>query len=639
MEKTLNNLTFLSKGDDWFWDNDENGMTYFIYDRNHDLHDAAPEQKRYQLIMTPQSEIGNILTLNIIPDCSSCVLESDDCDCMNSWANNMSDGLFPVAEVPEQTIQYESMKQFIKARSSSHMTESDNNYLFEKALKAYHTDKQNLQEYLMWDSYNLEETECPKEYENSAKFMEGAGNIAANVGAGGAGALVMQLMKNLGPKWQAIGGISTAIVSGIAKYFGTAASVKHTDEYKNMVAEGKSKEAGKFVTSKALKSAAQAVAAAGAGALASKFLPGLINKVCGKKAVTGTVEDLTKAAQDASKTNIATDTNTNNSTIPEAEVAEDAENAQKAIADKNYELDQLDYDETHAKRIPPDAEELNPPPLPKAPELPTPDKMDMTQLKDFNVAQYKDFLAKDPNNLNALLSNSAIATSSEELSQLNAAGAFDGLSYNQMGQLRNAMRKAGIDTSKFQGLINAKVSPTLKGAQEFTNLDVKQDAGMLQKAGLDKYLTNQYVTADQNAVLNNASNQGFTADDLNNLRGQIGQVEFKNAMGQPLSSDDAVLNFGQGTGQTNSPYYHRASNTINYKDPTANLTGKIGADSIQSTISKFNQPNKQYIKTVDANGNITYTGPNGKPITQKQYDKILNWNNSHASKYPTQPNQ
>ena len=421
MTKTLKNLTFVSNGNDWFWDNDENGMTYFIYDRNHELHDA-PEQKRYQIIMTPQSEIGDILKLNIIPEISTCVLESDDCGCMNSWASNMKDGLFPICDVPQIIVQQEALKQYFKSVNSDHLTEADSNILFKKALNTFNITESDISEFIMYEALD-ESEEKPANFENTEKFMEGAGNIAANIGAGGVGALIMQLTKALPGPLQAVAGIGTAIGAGVAKYFGTAASIKRSDEYKNMVAEGKSEEASKLVKNKSLKSAAQAVAAAGAGALVSKFLPGIINKIFGKSVDKGSAETLGKAATDASKV----DTNAvekaakvGNNTSAQMAAEAGAKNAAKAV----------DFTKMKPTDIDP---------------------------SKFGAEEYQKFIAANPQYQGAqglqklFKDNPAL---SKDFTDLQKAGIFKDMSYEDVGQVRNAIRNAGGDTSVIQKYIN-----------------------------------------------------------------------------------------------------------------------------------------------------------------------------------------
>lgn len=239
--------------------------------------------------------------------------------------------------------------------------------------------------------------------------------------------------------------------------------------------------------------------------------------------------------------------------------------------------------------------------------------MSPEQLANVGPDAYADFLAENPTNgLQTLLSNPNIVNNPNELAELYQSGAFKGMSYEQMGQLRNMIAQNGGDTSQFQGMLNAMVSPSLKGADQFAQLGVQPDVGIIKSAGLDPTLTNQYVTQAQNTVFNQASYNGFNTDALRN---QVGQDAFYKNMGMG-SNTTGQYNVGNQFDQINSTY-DANTNTLNFTNTANGTTGNYNADGVTSTNAKGLTRAYNY-----NDDNVTYTNAKGKVLDpSKGYKK------------------
>ena len=230
--KQIGNYTFMSNGNDWFWDNDENGMTYLIWDRSHNIHDNDNSGfKAYQLVMTPQSNVGPSITIELQKN-SMPISVTEDPKQASCWMNDLCNKDFPDECVPEYICQYESVRRFNNALSSRRMTETDIDNLEYNVLSSYHVNESDVLSYLDVKNGTGHFTESNVEvYNNCKKFVEAntftAPSAIANAGIGaGAGALGSFVGNALGGH-NLIGGAIGTAAGGVGAFLNAKNAFKN----------------------------------------------------------------------------------------------------------------------------------------------------------------------------------------------------------------------------------------------------------------------------------------------------------------------------------------------------------------------------------------------------------------------------
>lgn len=173
--RQIGQYALICNNTDWYFDNDDNGMSYFIY---------KPTETKYSMVVAPQScccgceaepQIKFGVNAQVI---QSTVDEKEAQEWLNNLVNNNFMGMIAV---PTYIKQYEAVRKYLNARESSRFTESDLHYLEENMYKAYHITEQSFKNYVDYYTENFEEKE---EFANVDRFVEGFVNTAAQFLAG-----------------------------------------------------------------------------------------------------------------------------------------------------------------------------------------------------------------------------------------------------------------------------------------------------------------------------------------------------------------------------------------------------------------------------------------------------------------------
>ena len=176
--KQIGQYVLLCDNTNWYFDNDSNGMSYFIY---------KPTDTKYSMVMAPQSCCcGCNNAPNIEFGTNAQVIQSTiDVNEAQEWLNSLVNNNFMgMVAVPTYIKQYESIRKYFNAVNSSRFTESDLHYLEENMYKAYHITEQSFINYV---NYYSEHYEYNAEFENVDHFVEGFGSTIAKFLAGKSG--------------------------------------------------------------------------------------------------------------------------------------------------------------------------------------------------------------------------------------------------------------------------------------------------------------------------------------------------------------------------------------------------------------------------------------------------------------------
>lgn len=176
--KQIGQYVLLCDNTNWYFDNDSNGMSYFIY---------KPTDTKYSMVMAPQSCCcGCNNEPNIEFGTNAQVIQSTiDADEAQEWLNSLVNNNFMgMVAVPTYIKQYESIRKYFNAINSSRFTESDLHYLEENMYKAYHITEQSFINYV---NYYSERHEYNAEFANVDRFVEGFRDTIAKFLAGKSG--------------------------------------------------------------------------------------------------------------------------------------------------------------------------------------------------------------------------------------------------------------------------------------------------------------------------------------------------------------------------------------------------------------------------------------------------------------------
>lgn len=173
--KQIGQYALICNNTDWYFDNDDNGMSYFIY---------KPTETKYSMVVAPQNCCrGCEAEPQIKFGVNAQVIQSTtDEKEAQEWLNNLVNNNFMgMIAVPTYIKQYEAVRKYLNARKSSRFTESDLHYLEENMYKAYHITEQSFKNYVDYYTEHFEEKE---EFANVERFVEGFVNTAAQFLAG-----------------------------------------------------------------------------------------------------------------------------------------------------------------------------------------------------------------------------------------------------------------------------------------------------------------------------------------------------------------------------------------------------------------------------------------------------------------------
>lgn len=176
--KQIGQYVLVCDNTNWYFDNDNNGMSYFIY---------KPTDTKYSMVMAPQScccgcnNEPNIEFGTNAQIVQSTIDEAEAQEWLNSLVNNNFMGM---VAVPTYIKQYEAIRKYINATTSSKFTESDLHHLEENMYKAYNITEQSFINYV---NYYSENYEYNAEFENVDHFVEGFKDTAAKILAGKSG--------------------------------------------------------------------------------------------------------------------------------------------------------------------------------------------------------------------------------------------------------------------------------------------------------------------------------------------------------------------------------------------------------------------------------------------------------------------
>lgn len=176
--KQIGQYVMVCDNTNWYFDNDSNGMSYFIY---------KPTDAKYSMVMAPQScYCGCNNEPNIEFGTNAQVIQSTiDADEAQEWLNSLVNNNFMgMVAVPTYIKQYESIRKYFNAINSSRFTESDLHYLEENMYKAYHITEQSFINYV---NYYSEHYEYNPEFANVDRFVEGFRDTIAKFLAGKSG--------------------------------------------------------------------------------------------------------------------------------------------------------------------------------------------------------------------------------------------------------------------------------------------------------------------------------------------------------------------------------------------------------------------------------------------------------------------
>lgn len=268
--RQIGQYALICNNTDWYFDNDDNGMSYFIY---------KPTETKYSMVVAPQScccgceaepQIKFGVNAQVI---QSTVDEKEAQEWLNNLVNNNFMGMIAV---PTYIKQYEAVRKYLNARESSRFTESDLHYLEENMYKAYHITEQSFKNYVDYYTENFEEKE---EFANVDRFVEGFVNTAAQMLAGkngktGFAATGILAMLPMITKFIPIPGLAQVVQGGlfVAKVLAGAKMAQASEKY----LKAKDKKEKALIISTAVASQVLQCFAAWKG---SKLLQGAVNKI------------------------------------------------------------------------------------------------------------------------------------------------------------------------------------------------------------------------------------------------------------------------------------------------------------------------------------------------------------------------
>lgn len=176
--KQIGHYVLLCNDSDWYFDNDNNGMSYFIY---------KPTDTKYSMVMAPQHCCcGCNNEPNIEFGTNAQVIQTTmDANEAQEWLNSLVNNNFMgMVAVPTYIKQYESIRKYFNAINSSKFTESDLHYLEENMYRAYNITEQSFINYV---NYYSEHYEYNPEFANVDRFVEGFRDTVAKFLAGKSG--------------------------------------------------------------------------------------------------------------------------------------------------------------------------------------------------------------------------------------------------------------------------------------------------------------------------------------------------------------------------------------------------------------------------------------------------------------------
>lgn len=268
--KQIGQYALICNNTDWYFDNDDNGMSYFIY---------KPTETKYSMVVAPQNCCcGCEAEPQIKFGVNAQVIQSTtDEKEAQEWLNNLVNNNFMgMIAVPTYIKQYEAVRKYLNARESSRFTESDLHYLEENMYKAYHITEQSFKNYVDYYTEHFEEKE---EFANVDRFVEGFVNTAAQVLAGkngktGFAATGILAMLPMITKFIPIPGLAQVVQGGlfVAKVLAGAKMAQSSEKY----LKAKDKKEKALIISTAVASQVLQCFAAWKG---SKLLQGAVNKI------------------------------------------------------------------------------------------------------------------------------------------------------------------------------------------------------------------------------------------------------------------------------------------------------------------------------------------------------------------------
>lgn len=231
--KQIGNYVLVCDNTDWYFDNDENGMSYFIY---------KPTETKYSMVMAPNSCcIGNNCEPQIDFGVNAQVIQTTvDEKEAQEWLNNLVNSNFMgMIAVPTYIKQYESVRKYVNTIvSPTKFTESDTYYLENNMYKAYKITENNFKNYLYYSMYHFDES-APKEFENAERMLEGILSAVGKALAGkrGTGGLastgIIAFLPTILSKIPFLGPYANIIMGAtcIAKIVAGIAQAKSSDDY------------------------------------------------------------------------------------------------------------------------------------------------------------------------------------------------------------------------------------------------------------------------------------------------------------------------------------------------------------------------------------------------------------------------
>lgn len=176
--KQIGQYVLVCDNTNWYFDNDSNGMSYFIY---------KPTDTKYSMVMAPQHCCcGCNNEPNIEFGTNAQVIQSTmDANEAQEWLNSLVNNNFMgMVAVPTYIKQYESIRKYFNAINSSKFTESDLHYLEENMYRAYNITEQSFINYV---NYYSEHCDYNPEFANVDRFVEGFRDTVAKFLAGKSG--------------------------------------------------------------------------------------------------------------------------------------------------------------------------------------------------------------------------------------------------------------------------------------------------------------------------------------------------------------------------------------------------------------------------------------------------------------------